>query len=247
MNAVLSQMSPRPLLRLRWLLSLGLLAALVAGVGAWVHDSQVRIIQLRISGDLAQVTAARIQKVATPYVRAGFFDVNVDALRDAIETLPWVAQARVSRHWPGTISIRIREHVPVARWGKNGVLTAGGDHFTAPAATLPKDLPVLHGPLGTESDLLTEYDAMRAPLAMDGYRITRLWINRRGSWQVALDSGLVLRLGRDHVNQRVHRFLGTVVDALGQRLKQAKYVDLRYSNGFAVGWKDKAAAHSREK
>ncbi len=237
----------RPLPWLGWLASLSLLGALVAGVAVWVHENQVPIVRLRISGTLAHVSAAQIQSVAAPYARAGFFDLDVSGLRDALEALPWVAQARVSRSWPGTIDIRIREHTAVARWGKDGVLTAEGSHFALPAASLPKALPEMHGPLGTEDDLIREYDAMRQPLAVDGYRIERLWIDDRGAWHVALDNGLALRLGRDHITQRVRRFLNVAVHALGPRMKQAEYIDLRYSNGFAVGWKNPSAADRGEK
>jgi cell division septal protein FtsQ len=38
------------------------------------------------------------------------------------------------------------------------------------------------------------------------------------------------------VDKRLATFFGVVAPALGAELARAQYVDLRYTNGFAVGW-----------
>lgn len=50
--------------------------------------------------------------------------LDTDAAADAIVSLPWVRAAEVTRHWPGTLSVRITPRVPVAT-------SPGGDDTVA--------------------------------------------------------------------------------------------------------------------
>ncbi len=48
----------------------------------------------------------------------------------------------------------------------------------------------------------------------------------------------VARLGRRDLDERFYRFFAVVAPTLAAELKRVDYVDLRYTNGFAVGWRD---------
>ena len=58
----------------------------------------------------------------------------------------------------------------------------------------------------------------------------------REQWRFRLDDGTEIRLGRRETGSRTERFFAVVVPQLAPRLDDIEYVDLRYSNGFAVGW-----------
>ena len=45
-------------------------------------------------------------------------------------------------------------------------------------------------------------------------------------------------LGRREIDERLYRFFDVVAPALANDLKRVAYVDLRYTNGFAVGWRE---------
>jgi hypothetical protein len=55
------------------------------------------------------------------------------------------------------------------------------------------------------------------------------------------EEGPGVRLGRAQRDGRLDRFARVVVPALDERLARAEYVDMRYTNGFAVAWRDAAA------
>jgi cell division protein FtsQ len=55
----------------------------------------------------------------------------------------------------------------------------------------------------------------------------------RGGWQVALESGLVLELGRGDFESRIARFVSAHPHLETQGLAP-RHADLRYPNGFAV-------------
>ena len=53
-----------------------------------------------------------------------------------------------------------------------------------------------------------------------------------------------IRLGRRDIDERLYRFFDVVAPALANELKRVAYVDLRYTNGFAVGWRDTSIRRS---
>ena len=55
-----------------------------------------------------------------------------------------------------------------------------------------------------------------------------------------LDSGVTVRLGRREVDERIDRFIRTTSQVISHRLTEITYVDMRYSNGFAIGWRNPA-------
>jgi cell division protein FtsQ len=46
-----------------------------------------------------------------------------------------------------------------------------------------------------------------------------------------------VRIGREAVEERLERFFGVATPALAQQFDTIEYIDLRYSNGFSVGWR----------
>jgi cell division protein FtsQ len=47
-----------------------------------------------------------------------------------------------------------------------------------------------------------------------------------------------VRLGRRDVDERTERFIHTASQVIAHRLTEISYVDMRYSNGFAIGWRN---------
>ena len=80
-----------------------------------------------------------------------------------------------------------------------------------------------------------EFSTLLAPL---GLRPRQVILSERRAWQLKLDSGLVVQLGRDlpkdGVHERLERFVEAYPRALGQIKRRLDYVDLRYPNGFVL-------------
>ena len=64
---------------------------------------------------------------------------------------------------------------------------------------------------------------------------------------MTLSNGVAVRLGRHRVDQRIRRYSDLVLDIVGADPGKVEYVDMRYSNGFAIGWRkqDEAAVAAR--
>jgi cell division protein FtsQ len=49
-----------------------------------------------------------------------------------------------------------------------------------------------------------------------------------------------VRLGRRDVEARLDRFIHTAAPVISHRAGDINYVDMRYSNGFSIGWRSAA-------
>jgi cell division protein FtsQ len=54
---------------------------------------------------------------------------------------------------------------------------------------------------------------------------------------MTLGNGIDVRLGRKAVADRTDLFLNVVAGIITSRGKEIDYVDMRYGNGFTIGWK----------
>lgn len=226
--------------RVRWgVRGLGLvvLLALIAAAAWWGRDLRLPVRSLRVSGTFTHITPAQIRRIAVPYVHAGLLRADLGGLRRALERQPWVSRVAVARSWPDAVSIRVWEAVPVARWDQHQILTRKGRTFALPAAQMPKGLPQLHGPNGSGLKLEKMYQAEAGGFVRHGLRLASLRIDADGEWLARTAGGLLIKLGRHQVRARLQRFLNAALPALNKQMNDVAYVDLRYSNGFAVGWK----------
>jgi cell division protein FtsQ len=215
------------------------LLALLAGALAallWSLDRPVRVISM--DGSFQRVTPGEIEKAVAPFAHAGFMSADLDAIERAVEALPWVDHARVERRWPNSLHVAVTEQVAAARWGESGLLNTRGELFVRQAAHVPAELPRLSGPEGTESQVAERYLATEGRMQEAGMRIAALRLDERGAWEMDLDSGVTVRLGRRDVDERIDRFIRTASQVIAHRLTDISYVDMRYSNGFAIGWRN---------
>ena len=77
--------------------------------------------------------------------------------------------------------------------------------------------------------------------------IVKIDLSPRYAWQVQLDNGMVLELGREQVKERLARFVGVYPYTLASMSHKINYVDLRYRNGFAVNEVSNVGAKTKVK
>jgi len=228
-------------------LRLGLVPPLVAlaAFGA-LRGAQALLDQpvqkLVVEGTFQRVTPIQVEAAVAPDLGHGFLSLDLSDLRSRVKTLDWVDRVNVGRAWPDTLIVRVTEHQAAARWGEEGLLNVRGELFTQHAQHSFPELPSLAGPVGSEQDVARRYLAVRGRLAEADLKLERLRMDERGAWSLELEGGQEIRLGRRDVDERLLRFFDVVAPALAAEMPRVKYVDLRYTNGFAVGWRASADA-----
>lgn len=213
------------------LLVLALIGALGAGV-AWVVRLPVfPVSDVRVVTPLAHVTRQQVEDIVRREVHGTFFTLQLDAARAGFETLPWVRRAEVRRQWPGRIEVALIEHVPLARWGKTALVNSHGEVFEA---AYDGALPVFNGPAGAAKEMAIQYHHFRRDLAAISKAPGEVNVSPRRAWQIRLDDGMTLDLGREHVEERLRRFVATYAQTIARMPRPVDRVDLRYANGFAA-------------
>lgn len=231
------------------LLALLFLAALLVG-SIWLRSGLVGaerwpVRWLDVEGTLQRTSASQVRSAAIGPASSGFFAVNLDEVRRAVEALPWVAEAAVGRQWPDALSVRVAEHRPIARWNEDYLLSDRAEVFAVSGSASMQGLARLTGPEARRDEILERWLGMRRELATVGQDIARLDLDERGAWTMRLDSGLELALGRDHMDERLARYI-RIHDELQAQGRPLSRVDLRYTNGVAVRWAEQAGAEEAD-
>ncbi len=191
---------------------------------------------VEVIGDLPGQCPDRVATTLAPAVAAGLWRAPLPQLQAALNDLPWIADASLSRQWPDRLQVVLRTHRAAARWQDHQAITPEGRVFAPPMAELPPGLPQLHGPTGQERQLLTYYRAFAPRLAALGLTLTEVVIDRREALRLHCQQGLTIDLGRGEIEPRLTRFCRAyprLTPPPGQRIAR---VDMRYSNGLAVAW-----------
>lgn len=222
-----------------WKTLIGVLTvAVLAGGGLWwvrVVDWPIDVV--RIDGSVRHTDREDLKSIVARHARAGFAAMDLTALRRELVDLPWVRDASLRRVWPDTLRVDVREHDPVAVWNEDALVSGEGTVFR-PAEFKADDLARLEGPKGQGGEMLERLRAFEERLAPLDLEITGLEQDARRAWRVTLGNGIVLRLGRDRVDERLGRFRAVWSDVLKPRSERIAAVDLRYTNGFAVAWRE---------
>lgn len=230
-----------------WAMSLGSLVALcaVAALVLWTLDQPIESVS--VSGQFQRVAPADVERIVKQQVRgAGLLSVNLEAVRRSIHALPWVDAVSVQRAWPRGLRVLVIEQVAVARWGDTGLLNTRGELFSKDERHMPPELPELSGPEGKESEVAQRYLAAQSRLIPLGLRMTALRLDARGAWEFDLSDGVTVRLGRRQIDERFDKFINAAAKLVTQRGDDISYVDMRYTNGFAIGWRNGTSHSAKE-
>ena len=230
---------PKVALR-RFVIPLVALAVVVATYRLSVRLLDSDIDSIVISGPFQRVTALTIEEAISTELDAGFLGADLSRMRNKIQELPWIDQALVARRWPSRIAVTVTEQVPAAIWGEQGLLNVRGDLFVEKARHVPAELPRLSGPANRSADVARSYLDVRDRLIPVGLDVRQVDLDPRGAWEMTLTNGVEVRLGRRDVAERTDLFVDIVANVITGRAADIAYVDMRYSNGFTIGWKDGA-------
>lgn len=205
-------------------------------VSDWLTDvNRLPMSELLLQGQHEYVTPEEVRKSVLDGAQTrNFFELDVNAVQNRLRALPWVAQVSVRKKWPNEIKVFLTEQSVAARWNGNRFLNRGGEVFAAPNR-VKQPLVELSGPDDQAKRVLDAYQQYDALLGPKGFKVAKVNLTARHAWEVTLEGGIQLFLGRADDLSRLQRFIDVFPDI--QPHEQIAYVDLRYDTGLAVGWK----------
>lgn len=218
----------------------------VAKLNTFLEDEQQAPVQdIVVSGERTFIDDQQIERLIKQTQPGSFFELDVNQTHQTLEAMPWVYRASVRKRWPSGLEIFVVEQQPAAIWNGDMLLNQYGDAFDAQISSTDLNskitLPNLYGPGGSEQTALQGYRNMQSLLDTSNLYITEMFLSERFAWNVQLNNGIKLNLGRTEFIDRLQRFVD-LLPLISEQEKQVDYVDLRYDTGLAVGWKtlDKA-------
>ncbi len=221
---------------IRWVAPLLLLVAVVAGAWSWqVLNAPITIVQ--VTGDLNDHERQAIRRAVSASLDRGLLGVRLAVVKDSIRRLSWPREVTVRRLWPAGLAIDVEKERAVARWGAGGYLSTQGAVIPGSASQdEAAQLPLLSSEVASPREAMEVYRVLSDVLAVHGEPIAVLRESELGEWQVQLQGGLSVALGRERLAERMQRFALVYARVLADRLDAVGYVDARYSNGVAVRW-----------
>lgn len=201
------------------------------------NPATLPVNKIRVHGAFVNVDEVMLHRAIAGVISGGYFNVDVENVREVVERLPWVSKASVRRVWPDTLSVSVIEQQPVAISKKSGLINSNGDVFKPLDEKIQKSLPVFDGIISLNKLMLSKYYEMNEMLASVERKITYLKFDARHALELELDNGLKIVLGRENTIHRLERLTRIYHKVLASRINDIEVIDLRYTNGMAIGWK----------
>lgn len=225
----------------------GLLVLAIIGSGLWwvMHRPMFALREVRLEGPegapLKHVSPSTVRATALPRIKGNFFTADLEQVRVAFESVPWVRRAAVRREWPNKLVVAIDEHRPLGTWGDDGrLISQDGDLFTANLDEAEEDgrLPEFFGPPGSEREVVGRFRDFIGWLAPVQLKPESVQLSGRYAWTVKLSNGTTVELGREQTREtlknRVERLVRVYPQLVARLPGQIEYVDMRYPNGLAL-------------
>lgn len=192
------------------------------------------VTKVRVDNQWQHVSEREIGNLITGFLGAGFFNFDVEGTKIRLEQHPWIRHAAVKKIWPDTLALNIQEEVAIARWREGQLLNQHGEVFQPPGADEFASLPLLSGPEQEQIKVMEQYRAVRQQLFSVGLRVTALSLSQRGNWTLELNDEISVTAGREHISERLGRFIDFYRSQDGIGTRSIVSVDLRYDNGLAI-------------
>lgn len=246
---VLPVAAPRVSPTTRWMIgAAGALLVVAIAAVAWQALSDATrfpVSNVDVLGTLDYTDRAALQARVAEFTDDGFYTLDIDALRNEVESFPWVAQARIAREWPGRVKITVEEHEPAARWNDDALVSKRLELFRPPQLSrddvrfaewqrIFASLPELRGADGRQSVVLEDFRHYERTLGALGLNVRSLVEDDRLSQTLELGSNLTLRLGYEEHEHRLARFVDVYPRLSRAIASDPATFDMRYRDGFAL-------------
>ena len=225
--------------RLLFALRAGVLALLVgsalwAGYAKAMASQRLKVARVDVHGGHF-LSEGEVRELLGPAVGENILTLDIDALKGRLRASLWVADASVRRTLPDTLSVEIRERVPLALAEADGLYLMDEEGTLIDLygpRTAGFDLPIVRGLAGTTGDARRDRAQRAGALLSDlgelGAEVSEVQVEDGGDLRVVLrGKGEVLKLGAPPYRKRFETFL-SLRNELAERAPGAEYFDLRF-------------------
>ena len=188
------------------------------------------------SSELINVNKDDISKAVKYLYSKSFFDIDLNYLKNKLEKIEWVRKINVRRSYPNEVIIDIEEHTPILIWNNKMYINKYGEKFKV--SKIDKNIPILISDESRINEVFSYFELFNDKLSSRklDFKITKIVENEIRSLTISLSSGINIQLGSKDVNNKITLFFEIYKSLNTRDLNKIRYIDMRYSNGFSVGW-----------
>jgi len=129
-------------------LAIGFLGLVIVVAGAlyisgFASDpARFPVMNVDVEGTLDYTDRFALREHVERHTQYGFYGLNVDAIRNDVESMPWVSKAHIRRVWPGRLMVTVEEHEPAARFNDDMLVSKSMELFKPAALQVCRAWPV---------------------------------------------------------------------------------------------------------
>lgn len=192
-----------------------------------IHSDVFRLTDIKVRGN-SKVDAEKIVSQGGLEQGASLPALNLDRSEQAIRSMPWIEKAAITRHWPSTIEITVREQKPLALVNvevgqRNELLyiNSKGEMFAALTLGQDFDYPVITGmryPSSAEKSRVLKGDleeaalyllklAARGNAILPIQAISEIYVGGDGLVVYLVDRPFPIYFGSDRIRTKYYRLV----------------------------------------
>lgn len=219
--------------------SLSVLAISFSFVSKYCYEfiKDIKTSEVKLEANLTYLKPEKINKIVKNYLGTGFYQIDLDKLKFDLEKLSWVETANLSRKWPSTLIVEIEEKQPLAVVNNSSLLSVNGEIFFPDSDFYNNSLPIFYSKEEFIDELTQKFHQISKSIKPLNLQIKELELMSDGGLRTLLDRNINLYLGSYELTERLENFTTAYRYKLNKDIGKIAYIDLRYTNGIAVGWK----------
>jgi cell division protein FtsQ len=221
-----------------------------AAVGHSIDSSAVAagfaVTNVQITGE-HRTAAADIRKALGVANGQSLFAVDAEQARENLRKLPWVQDAVVHKHFPGTLSVNVVEKQPFALWltgdQRMTVIDRTGAVIVPTEASEFRTLPRFFGDPPEDGAQLVDAIAQHRAVAARVQGMQRVSSRR---WNLYLDGNVLVDLPEENWQKELDNLEHLIVDK-GVLERSIKEIDLRVPGNYLFITRDGGGAEHMPK
>ena len=205
-----------------------------------------------VKGEFPFVSKDKIKLTLSKYIKDDFFDINLDKIIKAMQSLPGVKSVTIRKVWPDKLMVNLVSYKLFAKTQNPGELISVEGKLFATDVKLAQKVPVFISDKKNYSKMINFYNFIKLKLDPIGLQVSKLKFSALGAWEVFVlpqndqyiikPQVILLQLGNKLVETRFNKFIeiykaGVFKDkSYNKKLSTPKILNLQYQSGFSVQW-----------
>lgn len=201
---------------------------------------QQPVLIVDVEGEFKYLKKAIVADIVNESLESGYLQTDLPNLHRQLVARPWIKEASLKRKMNSTLQIELLEHKPLATWNDSSLISTEALLFTPDV--IPTDLYIPHLSGQDYLAVLSMYEQLAQKTPADLLPIKALSVSFDGGITVINGYDMVVILDEKNWQDQLERFVVISNKALKNKLPDVEKIDMRYTNGAAVSWREQSIA-----